>query len=210
MSDSRLKSYALAASSAAAMATAGAANAGIVSSSGGPISINTNAPQTTLFTVAGIALEAVNTMTGDWSQSGYAFVSLGGGSISMTAVDNGDTIGSGFTGYQGAISAKLRFTGTVVSSCPCGMPLGDNQLMGISFRSGSDRYYAWVDYSLSMLQGEYTFTINSWAYNEVANESIIAGQDPAAGSTAVPGLGGLAALAIGAAGVRSRRQRTVA
>ena len=75
--------------------------------------------------------------------------------------------------------------------CPCGMPLGDNQLMGISFRSGSDRYYAWVDYSLSMLQGEYTFTINSWAYNEVANESIIAGQDPAAGSTAVPGLGGL-------------------
>ena len=32
----------------------------------------------------------------------------------------------------------------------------------------------------------------------------------AAGSTAVPGLGGLAALAIGAAGVRSRRQRTVA
>ena len=36
---------------------------------------------------------------------------------------------------------------------------------------------------------------------------IIAGQDTAAGSSAVPGLGGLAALAIG---VRSRRQRTVA
>jgi MYXO-CTERM domain-containing protein len=45
---------------------------------------------------------------------------------------------------------------------------------------------------------------------DVANQGIIAGQNTAAGSSAVPGLGGLAALAIGAAGVRSRRQRTVA
>ena len=44
----------------------------------------------------------------------------------------------------------------------------------------------------------------------VDGQGIIAGQNTAAGSQAVPGLGGLAALAIGAAGVRSRRQRTVA
>lgn len=47
-------------------------------------------------------------------------------------------------------------------------------------------------------------TLHGYAWENVGGEGIVAG------STAVPGLGGLAALAIGAAGVRSRRQRTVA
>ena len=89
------------------------------------------------------------------------------------------------------------------------LALGTN-LLGISIFIGDDAYYGWVDYSLSMFEGEYTFTINGWAYNDVSGEGIIAGQNTAAGSSTVPGLGGLAALAIGAAGVRSRRQRTVA
>ncbi|MCP4796429.1 MAG: hypothetical protein GY885_09760 [Phycisphaeraceae bacterium] len=50
-------------------------------------------------------------------------------------------------------------------------------------------------------------TVERWALESTANTA--AGYSPA-GSTAVPGLGGLAALAIGAAGVRSRRQRAIA
>ena len=47
-------------------------------------------------------------------------------------------------------------------------------------------------------------TLHGYAWENVGGEGIVAG------STAVPGIGGLAALAIGAAGLRSRRQRTVA
>ena len=47
----------------------------------------------------------------------------------------------------------------------------------------------------------YTLTINGWAYNDVAGQSITIGA-PAA----VPGGAGLAALAFGAAGLRGRRR----
>ena len=92
------------------------------------------------------------------------------------------------------------------------LELGAGMIVGFAFTdsSGGDTYYGWVAYDLSMSAGSYSFTVNGWAYNDVAGEGIIAGQNQAAGSSAVPGLGGLAALAIGAAGVRSRRQRTVA
>ena len=90
------------------------------------------------------------------------------------------------------------------------LTLGSGEIVGFSLTDSGDNYYGWIAYDLSMSEGEYTFTVNGWAYNDVANEGIIAGQNQAAGSSAVPGLGGLAALAIGAAGVRSRRQRTVA
>ena len=82
-------------------------------------------------------------------------------------------------------------------------------ILGVALSNEGSDHYAWVNYSLSWSGSEYTFTINSWAYNDVAGEGIIAGQAMAAG-TPVPGLGGLGVLAMGAAGVRSRRQRTVA
>ena len=77
----------------------------------------------------------------------------------------------------------------------------------------ANTFYGGVDLNLylsGITPGTFVFTVNSWAYNDVAGEGIITGQNTAAGSSAVPGLGGLAALAIGAAGVRSRRQPTVA
>ena len=90
------------------------------------------------------------------------------------------------------------------------LDFGSGEIVGFRIMDNGDYYYGWIAYDLSMSEGEYTFTVNGWAYNDVANEGIIAGENRAAGSSAVPGLGGLAALAIGAAGVRSRRQRTVA
>ena len=209
MSDSRLKTYALTATGTATLATAGIANADIITSSG-PVDITVNAGRTTLFTLAGVRVEAINKRDGSWSTTGYALASLGPGSPSsqiFTEVSSGYIIGSGFSGGS-YVSQYMSFSNNVMSnSSSFGLRLGTSVLIGIGISDGTDTFYGWVDYSLSMYQGEYTFTINNWAYNDVANQGIIAGQNTAAGSSAVPGLGGLAALAIGAAGVRSRRQR---
>ena len=96
---------------------------------------------------------------------------------------------------------------------------GENSLLAFRIESPIDGsiYFGWIDYTLQVgspaadegqtLLDPFVFTVNAWAYNDVAGEGILAGQNVAAGSSAVPGLSGLAALAIGAAGVRSRRQR---
>ena len=213
MTDSRLKIYALTAGGTAALAAAGAASAGIVSSSGGPISIATNASPTTLFTLGGDAVGAENTMSGSWSNTvtnGFAYARiLVQGGVAAT-VSAGASIASGFSGSSGSIFNSMTFISGGMASNNSFLPLGESLLVGIASQAGSGAYYGWVNYTLSMERGEYTFFINSWAYNDVAGQGIIAGQNTAVGSTAVPGLGGLAALAIGAAGVRSRRQRAVA
>ena len=81
---------------------------------------------------------------------------------------------------------------------------GETGAFGIRFNNGGDKYYGWVEVSMD---ANNFITVERWALETTANTA--AGYTPA-GSTAVPGIGGLAALAIGAAGVRSRRQRTVA
>ncbi len=125
-------------------------------------------------------------------------------------VDAGASIGPGFTGTRSA-SQHMSFNNSAMfSSTVKNLVSGAGELVGFSVSSSGDTYYGWIEYDLSMSEGSFTFTVNSWAYNDVAGQGIIAGQNQAAGSSAVPGLGGLAALAIGAAGVRTRRQRTVA
>jgi hypothetical protein len=87
-------------------------------------------------------------------------------------------------------------------------------LIGIALSGdlGATFNYGWIDYELTFdgSGGLQAFTIHGWAYNTNSDEGIVMGQQQAAGSQAVPGLGGLAALAMGAAGVRSRRQRVLA
>ncbi|MAC18670.1 MAG: hypothetical protein CMJ23_03140 [Phycisphaerae bacterium] len=71
----------------------------------------------------------------------------------------------------------------------------------------------WIHFTLDLTLGrESYFTIDSWDFNtgDVTTSITMPASPPPGGSGAVPGIGGLAALAIGAAGVRSRRQRTVA
>ena len=212
MSDSRLKDYALTAGGTAALAAAGAASADIITASEG-VSIIPNGSLTTLFTVGGASVAVSNYMYGTWSgTSGYASVFLGvlnANSATIGRAANGAAVTYSFAGNGDYYSNYMSFASGTMRSQSSSLALGTN-LLGISIFIGDDAYYGWVDYSLSMFEGEYTFTINGWAYNDVSGEGIIAGQNTAAGSSTVPGLGGLAALAIGAAGVRSRRQRTVA
>ena len=64
--------------------------------------------------------------------------------------------------------------------------------------------YGWIQFDWNITDADdWSVTISNWAYT---SDGPLAAGDTA-GSQAVPGLGGLAALAIGAAGVRGRRQR---
>ncbi len=64
--------------------------------------------------------------------------------------------------------------------------------------------YGWIQFDWDITDSNnWSLSISNWAYSD---EGPLAAGDTA-GSQAVPGLGGLAALAIGAAGFRGRRQR---
>ena len=208
--NSRLKTYALSASGTATLVAGGVTNADIIPSDG-PVNIQpTNSPTgpipSTLFEVAGQEVQAANFMAGSWSGSGLASVRINvdGDGLRIGTVTSGSTISAGATFALTSVYNTMFFAGnTMTTQNTSGMPIGTSVLLGFSISDTADTFYGWINYSLSMSEGEYTLTINSWAYNDVAGEGIIAGQNQAAGSSAVPGLGGLAALAIGAAGVRS-------
>ena len=217
MSDSRLRNYALTAGGAAALAATGLAGADIQTSSGATTILEGYGPAggTNLFTINGIQFGASNQHYGSWASGGSASAIIWGtsGSIYWSMVNADDSIGIGLTGSSSSwISNWMSFSSYAMNNNSGDLQLGAGMIVGFAFTesSGGDTYYGWVAYDLSMSEGSYSFTVNGWAYNDVAGEGIIAGQNQAAGSSAVPGLGGLAALAIGAAGVRSRRQRTVA
>ena len=208
MSDSRLKNYAVTAGGAAALAATGLAGADIQMSSGStPIPVYQSE---TLFNISGLFFNATNTKEGSWSSIGSAAAYFSASSVQFSMVSSGVSIGSGFSGSTTSIRNSMLFSASSMTSDSGNLALGSGEIVGFRFNDSGDNYYGWIAYDLSMSEGEYTFTVTGWAYNDVANEGIIAGQNQAAGSSAVPGLGGLAALAIGAAGVRSRRQRTVA
>ena len=209
MSDSHLKNYAVTAG-AAALAATGLAGADIQKSSGTTtISVNQS---NELFNIFGTSLMAYNTQNGPWSSSSTntasAYFSAANGSFAM--VNSGVSIGTGFSGSSTSIQNLMSFANSQMWSSSGSLDLGSGGIVGFRLSASGFDFYGWVNYDLSMSAGAFTFTVNGWAYNDVAGEGIIAGENRAAGSSAVPGLGGLAALAIGAAGVRSRRQRTVA
>jgi hypothetical protein len=208
MSDSRLKNYAVTAGGAAALAATGLAGADIQTSSGST-TIDVNQGSTELFNIFGRSLNAVNSQSGSWSGEGdaSAFFSVGTGSFAI--VNSGVSIGN-FVSGTSYIMNSMSFSSSGMISSSGNLDLDSGGIVGFRLSASGLNFYGWVNYDLSMSEGEYTFTVNGWAYNDVAGEGIIAGENRAAGSSAVPGLGGLAALAIGAAGVRSRRQRTVA
>ena len=212
MSDSRLRNYALTAGGTAALAATSLAGADIQQSTGAT-TILLSEQYVDLLTINGTPLAAAHYGLGNWSIGGSASVSFGtsgSASAEFAMVNAGDSIGTAFSGDEGYLVNNMVFSNSNTIANISSLELGTGKIVGFSLTdSGGETYYGWIDYTLSMFEGEYTFTINGWAYNDVANQGIIAGQNTAAGS-AVPGLGGLAALAIGAAGVRSRRQRTVA
>ena len=81
--------------------------------------------------------------------------------------------------------------------------------LGFALRAENGTYVAgWVDYDFNHNANYATLTINSWDFNLGSDSAGSAIMLPAtSGSGAVPGVGGLAGLAMGAAGLRRKRQR---
>ena len=229
MNESRIKAYkayALTAGSGVAMVTLGVAQADIITSDGSvsiPVSDSRYAGIVTLFSTAGIQVVANNFASGVWSTTTFNAAALvkartwstlvTGSYVQFTDVNAGVTIDADLaseTSAQGRaiIMAEGSAQSTTKAGYIGGFETGSERLLALNIDDGvSGSLYGWINYTLTYLEGGFTLTINSWAYNDVLGEGIIAGQNQAAASNAVPGLGGLAALAIGAAGVRSRRQR---
>ncbi len=226
MSDSRLTNYAFIAGSA--LAAAGSAGADIITSTGSTTIAQSPPPGAagwnTLFSIGQVDVRARNLLDNsanntnpnrDW----YMSAQIGGNfgfAHGTAAISNGMTISSGLNLQHGAVSNYRGYSVTnnigSLTYVDDDLSAGSNMLLAVRVEEGTDTFYGWIDYTLSFadIYSGYTFTVNAWAYNDVSGQGIIAGRNTAAGSRAVPGLGGLAALAIGAAGVRSRRQRTVA
>lgn len=209
MSDSRLDMYVRTAGGAAALAAAGASNASIISSIG-PESIAVWS-FSNLFEVDSVRLRAANTQFTAWDTA--MFYLHDGVNYPAAATFNWTILPSTGTTVDSnlAMGGSLRIVRASNNSSPVqsDLSLGTN-VVAFSMGISASTYYGWINYSLSRSGNVFAFTINGWAYNNVSGQGIIAGQNTAAGSNAVPGMGGLAALAFGAAGVRSRRQRTVA
>jgi MYXO-CTERM domain-containing protein len=64
----------------------------------------------------------------------------------------------------------------------------------------------WINFDFDRSAGQRSFTINSWNFN-VGDSSTAITMPANSGGGAVPGIGGLAGLAMGAAGLRRKRQR---
>ena len=82
------------------------------------------------------------------------------------------------------------------------MTSGERGFLAISFDLDGETVYGWADISLST--DGLSMTVHGWAFED-SGEGILAGQTE--DSTPVPGIGGLAALACGAAGLRRKRNR---
>ena len=114
---------------------------------------------------------------------------------------NGRASNGGYTTHAWDVATNSHTTSNDIQNR---ISSGETGAFGIRFVDGADYYNGWVEVSMD---ANNFITVERWALESTAGDG--AEYSPA-GSTAVPGLGGLAALAIGAAGVRSRRQRTVA
>ena len=218
MTEDRIRKYAIVAG--AAFAAAGSAGADIISSTGASTVNNNNT--STLFSFKGVSVIAGNrTDPGSWDiRVADLFSSRTTSAHNLAlhqAANSGITIQSDWIASNGSAKQsffqKENFNNTGTKTLIQSIDPGTNQLAAFSIFDGTDRYFGWIDYTLEAngsVSDPLNFVINSWAYNDVSGEGIIAGQNTAAsggGAAPVPGLGGLAALAIGAAGLRTRRQR---
>ena len=141
-----------------------------------------------------------------WSLYGYfngssssigweAFGQLG--NLQMENVEQGQVIDSG----MGSDGDLLWWSSTYSSFG--NMEMGERAYLALTLRNDSGlTVYGWADITLS---SALSVTVHAWAF-ESTGGSILAGQTENS-STPVPGLGGLAALACGAAGLRRKRNR---
>jgi hypothetical protein len=85
---------------------------------------------------------------------------------------------------------------------------GSNRYLGFFVQNTltTDYVAGWINFDFDRSSGQRSFTINSWNFN-VGDSSTTITMPANSGGGAVPGIGGLAGLAMGAAGMRRKRQR---
>ncbi len=214
MNDSRLKNYVFTAGGTAALAAAG----GLVGHAEADI-IGSITPQTFDTSTYSQAFFFGNKIIIRAQSSGVKFERNGGRFAVKSTLQNGDA----WSGYSLNAGPTSRFTQfysqslyvTAISNYSSDTSptlAAGTHLIGLAHSPdlGQSFYYGWFDYTLTFdgSGNVQSFVVNSWAYNDTADEGILMGQQQS--SAAVPGIGGLAALALGAAGVRGRRQRRMA
>lgn len=149
---------------------------------------------------------------------GNHYVAFGGPALAGAVVSNGAT-GGGATNWTPPAAFALGFldlarstrAGTVANTTAAWgtqptrtVVMGKSARMYLTFRiqDFGNTYYGWLDLQTQEdASKNLTFTIHGWAYS---TGSIVVGP------VAIPGGTGLAALALGAAGLRGRRRSRVA
>lgn len=229
----RLTTYASLAAATASAAVGGTADASTVVSTAlqnTVIGWNTGAGQTPAATVtgfgglgtgAGFRLATRATVNGSASGSGYvgvviAWQGTGSGQFRRRAsylTQVNEAALASFGGTQGTGNASGTFANVNLATS-YGFNIGNVAFSGTSkyllfnFTVGGSTNYGWIEIlaTTTGVDGSgkslYSATIGRWAY-DTSGTPITAGQILA---PAVPGGSGLAALAIGAAGIRGRRR----
>ena len=102
-------------------------------------------------------------------------------------------------GFGGSQIPNFNLLGTGVT--------GSNRYLGFFVQNTvtTDYVAGWIRFDFDRSAGQRSFTINGYSVNVGANASVTMPAN--SGGGAVPGIGGLAGLAMGAAGMRRKRQR---
>ncbi|MEE2972275.1 MAG: hypothetical protein VX672_04045 [Planctomycetota bacterium] len=127
---------------------------------------------------SGTGLNVLHTATGSWTEWVVSYSSTLGGSYFNAG-------GESHSSSSGILAA------------------GQRGFLALGFELDGEAVFGWADISLSA--DGLSLTLHGWAFED-SGEAILAGQTEG-GGTPVPGLGGLAALACGAAGLRRKRDR---
>ena len=212
---SRLQKYsALAAAPGAAIG--GLAVGGIsVEATAGVTTVTANAnfssTNQAVFTAGGIGFSAWAFFSSDSSasmglmikgadRSDAGQIKFWSGGTQSKVISSGAT-GAGVTnsGYGGSQMNNFNLLGTGDT--------GSNRYLGFFVQNTltTDYVAGWINFDFDRSAGQRSFTINSWNFDVGANASVTMPAN--SGGGAVPGIGGLAGLAMGAAGLRRKRQR---
>ncbi len=158
-----------------------------------------------------LSISSINLQTVSYLTSGSASpslqVSVGYGSYALLSFSgNGVSFGTTFRPADALISPALGFTNPMsfyTSSVPTG-----TIYLALRLSNGGDLHYGWFEFnSTDGRSGQDIFTFTRFAFNDVAGQSILAGQTTAIPEASTLGLvGGLFGL-VAAAHVRRRKQK---
>ena len=120
----------------------------------------------------------------------------------QSKVISSSATGAGLTnaGYGGSQINNFNLLGTGDT--------GSNRYLGFFVQNTATADYVagWINFDFNRSSGQRSFTINSYSV-DVAGSGATITMPANGGAAAVPGIGGLAGLAMGAAGLRRKRQR---